>query len=301
MAIFSNTLDSLIERCFKLCLGTWYEGTCTGGTTGTVVDSSRYEADDYFQNIDAWARIRTTTDDAAPKGEERKISDWVQSGGTATVLPIFSAESGIGDTYAFTYEYRWDEVKEAINAAIDIVARAALVEKIDTSIQLQSSVYEYAIPSGFLYIYRISQATDEGDYPDPVPPDQYKIIRGTNPPRIHFYRFPIEMQTDRHSYGGLFGDDDITANRILRVEGLARQDTLTKDTDLCKIDPNFVCFQAAALLHSRRIKRADTDPDEHRVQADIWQGRANSLSGGAPLFMGLRPQILPIDWKKVEL
>ncbi len=282
MSVYSSTLDELIERTFRLCLGTFYEGTATGGSTTTVVDSSRWEADDFFQNLDAWARIRTTTDDAAPKGEERKITDWVQSSGTATVAPAFSVTPAAGDTYCFMYEYRWDEVMEAINASIDLVARHALVEKIDHSVMLKDNVYEYSIPSGFLYLYNVSMADSNGNYSLPIDPTQYKIIRGTTPPRIHFY-----------------ADSGISADNLLRIEGFGRQSRLVKGTDICRINPDFLCYQAAAFLHARRIRRSDSDPDEQKTQFTTCQQMADSISGSAPYFRNLTPQFPP-DMKRVE-
>lgn len=299
MAIFRNTLDALVERTFKLCLGDWYEGECDAGSTTTIVDATRGEAEDFFQNIDAWARIRTTTDDAAPKGEEREITDWVKTGGTATVAPVMTA-SEAGDTYAFYAGWRWDEVKSAINAAIDLFAAHALVEKLDQSIQLKSSVYEYALPDGmFVYLYRISMADSDGNFPEPIDPMQYKIIRGASPPRIHIYRTSSEAQLEGHYVGGLFGDSGITDNRILRVEGLGRQAYLSSDTDICYLNPDLVCFQAAALLHARKIRRSDVDPDEHSTQFGVWQSMADAISGGAPSYRALHPQ-LPPNAKRVD-
>lgn len=302
MAIYDYTLDQLIERTCQLALGSgvWFEGTATGGTTGTVVDSSRYEADDYFQNIDAWAYIRTTTDGAAPRGEEREISDWVQNGGTATVLPVFSAAPAAGDTYAFIAGYRWAEIKAAINTAIDLVAPYALIEKMDETISLIADVYEYPLPAGFLYVYRIAMANSDGIYIDKIPAEYYRVVRSAPIPRLHFYRFPAEQQHSRHYYGELWANADLTADRLLRIEGLGRQATLIQDSDSCKINPDFVCYQAAALLHANRIRRSDTDPEEHRVQYQVCQGIADRISGGAPYFKNLT-SALPPDSKRVEV
>ena len=91
----------------------------------------------------------------------------------------------------------------------------------------------------------------------------------------------------------------MTDNRTLRVEGLGRQDRLVNDTDICHIDPDLVCFQAAAILHAQKARRSDVDPDEHRTQMGIWQAMAYGISGGAPNHQALRPQ-LPPNTKRVE-
>lgn len=300
MGLFDYTLDALIERTCQLGLeeGTWFEGECDASAVGTLVDATRYEPDDYFQEVGAWARIRTTTDNAAPIGEERKITDWTQSTGTASVLPVFSAAPGASDTYVFLVNYRWAEIREAINAAIDMVARKVLVPLHDETVRLESSVYEYPVPSGFLYVNKISMDNGSGEFPDQVLPDQWHIILGTNPPRIHFERFPREARLAGHTYGNFWAEGGLTEARIIRIEGLARQNTLSLDTDSCQINPDFICYQAAALLHARRIRKQDEDA--HSVQFGICQGIADNISGGGPNYSNLTTQ-LPMNSKRVVL
>jgi len=298
MAVFSNSLDALIELVMKVPLTAagknWWEGTCTGGTTTTVVDTSRYEADDYFQELSplVQVKIRTTTDEAAPQGEVRYITDWVQSTGTATVHSAFSASVGAGDTYAILYDYTWDEVKSAINMAIDAaVQKQILLFGTDETTELVADTYEYSVPSGFIRIYRVSMEDDDGNYPNPIPPDQWKIIHGDTP-KLHLYRFPSAGKYNGHYYGNLWADSSIVAGRHLRIEGLKRQARLSGDTDTCEIDPNYVAYQAAAFLHASRIRQSVNDPDDHRAQFEICQGMADRFAKAA------RVQ-LPPDCKRV--
>lgn len=296
MAIYSVSLADLVARTLIVPMGNkqgWF-GTCTGGTTATFVDSGRYEKDDYFQNLSPQGKVRilSTTDGAAPLGEERFITDWVQSTGTGTVHDNFSAAPASGDTYGIFSEYTWDEVVEAINMAIDRAAEPrhqVLVPYIDETTTAQSSTYEYNVPVGFITIHRISMADGNGDFPDPVNPTEYRIIRA-GVPKIHFIRFPTEDQLQDHIYSDLFADTGVTAGRLLRIEGLKRQERLSHETDLCSLNPSYVIYQAAAHLHESRM--TGNDPDEHRTKAVMCQEKANQ-------FLREAKMEFPINTKRV--
>ena len=278
MAIYSNTLSQLIEWTCRLVLHDWKEGTATGGSTSTVVDTSRDEAVDYFQNTTPVSKvyIRTTTDSAAPISEQRVATDFaVGVNPTITVSPNFTAAVGSGDTYAILSEYEWAEVRDAINMAIEMVAEESLFFVIDEStITLSASTYEYTLPTSFMYLYRVSMEDANGDFPEAIPPDQYKVIR-SSAPELHLFRFPTGQAFLDHRYGELFGDSDIVADRDLRLEGLATPDKLSADTDTCPISPAYIIYQAGALLHQSRITRPESDYDYHRLQADLSQKRAD--------------------------
>ena len=50
MLLYSNTLEELVRLVYELATGKELVcGTATGGTVSTLVDSTRYEIDDYFQ------------------------------------------------------------------------------------------------------------------------------------------------------------------------------------------------------------------------------------------------------------
>ncbi len=277
MALFQNTAIELVERTARI-LRDWKGGTCTNGGASTFVDTSRTEADDYFQNTVPVSRVRiiTTTDGAAPLGQERTISDWVNSTGTGTVSATWTTSNpGAGDTYCIMTEYSWGEIFHAINDAIDSVKKLIVLEKVDNSISLVASTYEYDIPVGFTHIYRVSMEDSSGRLSEPVPPDHYKIIRGTPTPRLHFIRFPTEFIGVDINYTGLWADTSLTAGRELRIEGFGSQETLVKDTDLCYLDPLFIINQVAAFLHARRITSTATDYNEHRTQYQVCQAEAD--------------------------
>uniref|UniRef100_A0A6M3L501 Uncharacterized protein n=1 Tax=viral metagenome TaxID=1070528 RepID=A0A6M3L501_9ZZZZ len=298
MAIFNNTLDDLVEITLATIMPpeSWFEGTATSGSTSTVADTvNRTEADDYFNSMPhSEVYIRTTTDSAAPIRERRDISGFANTGGVVTISPVFSAVVGAGDVYAILTEYPWAEVKRAINMAIDKAkSDGLLIEKIDETVELVAANYDYLIPTGFMYIYRVTMADGDGNFLQPVPPNQWHIIRGTSTPTLRLDVFSDEQKHTGHYYGQTWAESSLTDGRLLRIEGYGAQPRLDNDTDICKLSPEYVCYQAATYLHSRRIKRAESDPDEHATQASLCSTFARAaLSQSRTQF--------PPDCRRVE-
>ena len=277
MAIFSYTLAQLIEKLHYQMTGYWKSGTATDGSTTTVEDTDRRETDDYFQNTIPASRfyIVTTTDTAAPSGEEATASDWVQSTGTVTVAPAYSVAPGAGDTYCILSEYTWEEMANAINMAIDIVAEDALVWSVDTTtITLVAATYEYNLPTTMMYVYRFTMGDADDGFDDQpaIPPDQWSIVHSSTP-MVHFGLFPYYQRHSGHPYGELWAETDLTADRKIRIEGIATPATLSTNTATSSISPAYLVYQAAALLHESRA--IDNDSDLHRVRAELCQKRAD--------------------------
>ncbi len=285
MPLFSNTTASLIERVARK-LSDWKEGTNTGTANSTFVDTTRDEPNDYFENTVPPSKVHiiSTTDGLAPQGETRTISDWVLSTGTGTLASNWTAVLTSGDTYCIQSLYTWEEILQAINEAIDSVKAKVVIAKIDHTIQLATSTYEYDVPAGFTHIYRISMEDSVGNYPEAIPPDNYKLIRGTPTPRIHFIRYPNEQLYSAHYIGGLWADSsdsttttgNMTDGRLLRVEGFGYQDALVKATDMCYLNPAYIVNQATALVLGQHITRSDTDPDAYQTRVQYYQGLANA-------------------------
>ena len=299
MVQHSNTLDALIERILNNIMppGSWFAGTATGGGADNVADTTnRNEADDYFNDLPhAEVYIRSTTDGAAPVGERRDISDFTQSSGKIDVSDNFSGGVAANDTYAILTDYPWLEVQGAINMAIDQAKdEGLLTEKIDESVELVAAEYDYAVPAGFTHIYRVTMADGSGNFLQPVPPNQWHIVRGTPTPTLRLDVFSDEQKHDGHYYGQTWAESSLTAGRLLRIEGFQAQPKLDDNTDICFISPDYVCYQAASNLHSRRIKRRENDPDEHATQASITGSRAVSA------LRTIRTQFPP-DTRNVEL
>lgn len=295
MPLFENNLSDLVVRLLRVPLQAYQGGSCTTAvSTLSFKDVNQIQEDDYFQNTTPVSRVRiiSTTDGATPIGKESLISDFVNSDGAFVFAPAITTVE-VGDGYIVLSEYRWDELVEAINTAIDVAtANRVLIEKIDETIAVQTDTYEYNIPTGFTHIYRISQENDNGDYPDPIPPSHYKILRGKTIPQIHFYRFPVAQMYSDHWFGGLWADADINDGQHLRIEGFARQPKLVNEQDLCFINPNFIVWQAAALVLGSRIVQPVSDYDNNRTKAEYCEMKAREFLSDA------RVQFPP-DTKKV--
>lgn len=80
-------------------------GTATGGSTTTIVDTTRLQSNRYTDKDweDAWARISKDAggSGAAPQGDIRPASTYAPSTGTVTITPAFSSSSSVasGDLY----------------------------------------------------------------------------------------------------------------------------------------------------------------------------------------------------------
>ena len=278
---YNNTLAELIEMTARL-YGDWKSGTVDSGSTSTVVDDEREEPDDYFQNTTPVSKVRivSTTDGAAPQGETRAISDFTLSTGTITISTdkLFSVAPGAGDTYAVMSDLSWDECKWAVNGAIQMVAKDALEWLVDeTTITLQNdtyATYEYALPSSFVWLFRVGQANDDGNFIYSIPPDQYRIVKGSIP-LLHLSRFPVTQMFPGIWAGDLWVAGSLSDGKKLRLEGLGMPSKLANDADTSSVSPTFIMFQAAALLHRKRIADPRYDSDYHKARADDCDKLAN--------------------------
>jgi len=296
MALFNNDLSELTKRLLKVGLKSYIGGTLTGSTSTTVfADSARGEEDDYFQNMSppAYLVFLSTPTNVAPVGESRKITDWANTGGAFTTT-AFTAQPAIGSTYVILSEYTWDEIKEALNMAMDIaVGHGARTERIDETLSIQEDTYEYPVPVGFTEIFRISQANDDGEFGDPIPPDQYRIVRDGDQSKIKFLTYPMIDAPADHYVGSLWAESDLSDGKTLRIEGLSVQPALSHPSDMCYLNPNFVVFEAASLLHGSRIVANEKDFDAHRTQAEWCASQAAN-------FLPQTVMQLPSNTKKVQ-
>lgn len=120
------------------------QGTATAGSTTTVTDLVNLKrfADDHLIGGDLY--ITDTTDDLAPKGEVRYISDFVQSTGIVTVDTAFTVAPGAGDTYDVYLKYTKEDLDTALMLAISDW-------RMVTTLSLSSNVAEYALSATALH------------------------------------------------------------------------------------------------------------------------------------------------------
>jgi len=148
-----------------------------------------------------------------------------------------------------------EELEQAINDAIDEV-RTEMPYHVDpdeTTVTLSEDTYEYDISGvGMDYIYRVTMADADGDFPTTniVWPYQYRIIAG---PKLVFDE---RMWTPLDS-------------RKLRIEGQAFQDSLSAGDDVLYISDAYVVNKAAAILLGNL--GSPREASAHRLAEDARQ------------------------------
>lgn len=141
-------------------LGVTRSGTATGGSTTTLIDTSRLvQVDDYWNEGTVW--VEDTTDGLAPKSEFSIVSDFVQSTKTATIGTLTAAIAA-GDEYVIAGAlYTLDELIEAINT---VLARLEIPAVDTSSLTITSSTTEYTLPAAVVrgLLRRVYLQTDTG-------------------------------------------------------------------------------------------------------------------------------------------
>ena len=221
MALFSNTARELAQRVGRLYLNDWRSGTITA-TAGadknkTFIDSTRWEQDNFFNQTTpvSFFRVLTTTDGAAPQGEEKPVTSWTLATTTGVLTSALTADIEAGDTYVLLSTWRWAEVIEALNAAIDKVKTRQLIEKIDETTVLREDKYEYNIPSGFSHIYRVTMQDSDGNFTEEIPQTHYVIVRAGTTPQIKFLRLGTDGKFSGIPVHGYWADDYLTAGKLI--------------------------------------------------------------------------------------
>jgi hypothetical protein len=186
-----------------------------------------------------------------------------QNKGVITFAPALSSAVVVGDLFELYPNYRPTEMNDAINESIAMVEQEALQDKIDESIVLVTSTFEYLIPTGLLYIDQVYQESGTaGRYSvsgDLIDIRHWGIKRQANP----------QLWFDNNYVS-------LTAGRHLRLVGQSIQSQLSLDDDLSSINRTFLVYQAKALLHQSRIKGQGADFEEHQTQMGLAQQMAST-------------------------
>ncbi len=257
MAIFSNTRIALRHLTSRLCQDLIL-GTVSSPASGTFVcaETDWEKGDDYFND---WVEMFCYAGTGV--GTSGNPTDWVNSTHTLTFLP--AATLTANDSVEMHRRFTVNEYNDYINLAIDIVAKEALLHKIDTSVELDTDTYQYTLSTQFLYIYRIEMEDSTADVYNsqhPIDPRYWRIIKASTI-KLEFIK-DVWTPTD---------------GRNLRISGLASPSQLDTDTEACPLNPGYVAYQAAALLHQSRIRGTDVDSEYHSQQMTICQTMADKV------------------------
>jgi len=139
-------MSTLFEVSLALAdrLGVLRYSTATGGSTSTVVDTTRTEGVNEFDGGTIWIITDAGGLGAAPEGEFARISSWTLTTHTFAISAITAV--GAGDRYGFTAaRYPLDVLVNAINSEI---RKYKVVRYDSTSLDVVNAQSEYDLPDG---------------------------------------------------------------------------------------------------------------------------------------------------------
>ena len=142
----SNAGHTMFEAVLETArlVGGYRSGKATGGSSTTIVDSKRPEGDDYYNEGTALLIQDAGGDSIAEWG---RVSDYVQSTGTATVDTSFITACASGSVYALVPAITPDEIVTAINIALRGIEYTAWDR---TSLDVVSGQTEYTLPTDIM-------------------------------------------------------------------------------------------------------------------------------------------------------
>jgi len=272
MALYSNTRIVLRHLTARLCQDL-ITGTVTSPSSGTFViaETDWEKSDDYFNKyVEMFCYAGTGV------GTSGNPTDWVNTSHTLTFKPAASLTAD--DSVEMHRTFTVNEYNDYINLAIDMVAKEALLNKVDESVTLATDTYQYTLSTQFLYVHGIEmESSTSGVYntEKPINPKYWRILRAST----------VELEFVKELWAPI-------ADRVLRITGLASPSKLDTDSEECPVNPAFITYQAAALLHQSRIRGSDVDSEYHRGQMILCQGMADkvretirvSLGGAIPVI-----------------
>ena len=117
-------------------------GTVDSGSTTTIVDTVRFEVEDFWKN--GTVLVTKDTIGLAPEGEWSRVSAFVKATGTVTFDAITEAVAA-GDKYALVVpRYPLHALIDAFNAELT----GTKYPEVDTSLSTLANTTEYTLPSG---------------------------------------------------------------------------------------------------------------------------------------------------------
>ena len=220
--------------------------------TFSCAETDWEKADDFFND---WIEVYDYQGTGV--GTSGNPTAWVNTTHTLTFKP--AATLTAGDKVEMHQRFTVATYNDFINMAIEMVAKEALLDKVDSSIELEESVYSYTIPVQFLYIYELEMESE----------DEADLYDGSN-------------IIDRHAWNIVNGKIEFvvslftpTDGQKLRIKGLASPSILDTDSEACPINPAYVIQQTLSFLHQSLIRGPDKDSEYHAGQMSICETKAN--------------------------
>ena len=251
-------------------LGITLEGIATGGSTATIVDSSRTEADDFWNGGTAWILYDAAGAGAAPQGEVKVITDYALTGGTIT-CGTWSAAPGAGDRYAIADKrVPLRTIEQQINSALLSVGRVPMES---TTLTTAVNQTEYTLPTNGQDLRQVWIQTKQNDSDD---------------------NYWQEMVNWKVAAGKLILPDQPNSGYSLKLVYAAYHNTLANPTDTLSEYVPLVRVIYPAILNCLTWQAMRTKWSDWQKQIDYWQARMNEIIQTNPIIMPRRPSHLRI-------
>jgi len=244
LALYSNTLE-IIRKYLASTVGDLNYGQAgtTGATTQKIYAPFLWKANDYYNNNQYEVYVYAGTN----IGVTKRVTDWVLSTYLATVHSVYDNACDATSYLEMSRIFTEDDKRKAINLAIESIAGKYLVDlKDETTITLVADTYEYALPTSFLYLTKVTTekvaAGGVFDASDAIDSRDWSIIK-SYPPKL-------KLHEDHYS---------ISAGKDLRLEGQGTQAIVDDDTDVIVIPPDWLVQKAITFLPQSKIQSNKLD------------------------------------------
>ena len=206
-------------------------GSATAASTVTLKDTNELIQDD-----DSWNGANVYIYSGTGAGQERTISDFVQSTNQMTVTPAWATIPASGSCYEIHQTYNvLDGYNPAIRMAIRAKRRRMFLPKTDETVTL-TTAYEYDIPSGFVSISEIWRNDAAGDFCEIVPQRDVRIDKGSR-----------HLVFDK---GVALAKGWIVAGRKLRIIGQSYETEPATETASISVNTVPILWYAKGMLHA---------------------------------------------------
>jgi hypothetical protein len=246
-------MANLFDLTYQLAvaLGVANEGTATGGSTTSLIDTVELtQADDFWNKGTVWVLYDAAGAGAAPQGEFSVISAFTASSDTATLRSTLTAAIATGDKYAIA---RPRYPLSLLTSKINEVLRQIPIQKDDIStVTIAADQTEYSLPSDVWDLKQVWAHTDDD-------------TNATQPVQI------FDWSVKKSATGTanvLMLERQFDADTLLTLKYLASHQTLRAATDKLDdtIHPDRVIYNAVvASLIWRKAKIGQLDENENQL------------------------------------
>lgn len=259
----ADLIQYVVER-----FGRYRKLTATSGSTSTVLDTATLiEPDDFWVGHLAYVLTDAAGLSAAPQGQERPVTDYVQSTATLTVAPAFTVAVAVGDIVELL-PVRRGVIVDAINEAIRSAGETwPVVKKDTTTVNLADADYEYSLPTDMVRLLDVWHMANTGDPYYRVPHRNWHV-EGTPGAQVLYF--------DRLT--GLDTDGTIMLQYVGYPSELSADTTALGVGDVAERElVQFVIERALAWLHERAASENVGAFREHMTLAQQGYDRAETM------------------------